>query len=379
MSSRIIKALAALGALALLAAVAPGLTGELRRHLQRLWRHVEANREELSSNQEPLLAEIQSKYNSVSWRVHRVAGNKNSYPLSTKLQRRETLEKLGRGTTAEDVELNLDIDGLPDSYRSALADAVAALAVKASAGSRHSALAVFSGKLSSRRLELPMGPEYLSLLRESQAVLAALPTTSLLRSALWKLEFDAMSASAYRRPFLVNSDPPWDMDGAWSAHAVTTWTGSQTQRIRVQPRGASTEEIIAYATRAPRYVEVDLLRPWMSDQLLDELSQSPVLQVHRHFSSIDGRLHLIPAKLWVRLGDEVLLEAKSKEEVARLSDWAENGRCCRIILAGEQEETELLLDPMSLGRIRGGVFLGHEPDDAPLLWALVSRRRENGA
>lgn len=352
-------------------AIAVGVlaTGDVRQHLIVLWRHALASRPEITTNHEGLERTITSRYGSPQWRVHFIAGSKDTFPLATRLQRRSTLEKLGQAVVRESVDLSLATGQLPDGYRAVLTDAIADLQPRA--GSARTTLASLGLAIAGK--DVVADGEYLARLEAGQRALATLPNSDVLRSALWEFEFDAMVVSPYKRTFAVLSDPSYDLDGEWSRRAIASWDGSKAERVRISGAGAQGEEIIGYATRAARILEIDLRRPWLSDQLLDDLSKRSAQRLASHFSANSGALHLIPAKLWVRMGDEVLLEVSQEEDDLLLRQWVAQGVCCNISDGSYGEG--FTLDPMTALVLRRGLFIARQRDDQPLLWAVISRRR----
>lgn len=361
------------GAFVFLAFTVPRATKDVRVHLVRLWRHAQLQRDELLSA-DKLERLVRRRYYTVDWQVQLVAGTKDRYPLGTKLERRSTLERLGRGTISEGPLLTLSANKLPDAYRGALVDTVVALGVDTRREVKGDSIAALLSVLRGQSSYSIGTAEYVKVLKRAQTVLGELPETSVLRNALLNFRFDALASSPYFRSFSVNTDPLWDSDGAWSRHGVTAWNYGKTERIRLQRVSSSDEELVAYAIVAPRYVEIQLERPWLSEELLDNLQRNSAARPRLHFSSATGRLHLLPQKLWLRLGDEFLLTVEPPADVDRIEQWARVGVCCRIFL--NEAKLDVVLDGASLRRIRQGTYLAHGSDRQPELFAVISKRRD---
>jgi hypothetical protein len=121
----------------------------------------------------------------------------------------------------------------------------------------------------------------------------------------------------------------------------------------------------------PRVTEVQLVRPWLSDELLDSYERRKSETTTEYFGGPDRRLGVIPSKLLVLMAEEVEIDLVSADERHMVEQWAKESRCCTATC----DELTMALSPANPFRIKDGTYVLRRSEALPLLFAIVSRKR----
>jgi hypothetical protein len=123
-------------------------------------------------------------------------------------------------------------------------------------------------------------------------------------------------------------------------------------------------------SRRPQLVDVDIIRPWLSDQLLDRTADSHSPTARKYFGS-DGSLRVIPSHLEVLMPDEIRISGENSADAHLLQKWAGDSACCRVVC----NNIAIQIAPSTVRLSASGELRGRVAGLDPLLFAIVSSHR----
>jgi hypothetical protein len=285
----------------------------------------------------------------------------------TDIAREETLQTLGNWSLKDSPGLSNNLAPLWVTYRAFLTSALLEVAQNAS---RKDSTAVKRLVANIRHEGTPESTTTEHQYEAAQRILAKLPRTDTLRNALesYRLyERESLGQPA----FSVATEPEYDVENAWDSAAVLLEQESKC-RAKVTPTGGTDNAISATMTVYPRVVEVQLKRPWLSDELLDNYERRTSSTTSAFFGGSDRRLGVIPSRLWVLMAEEVQFDVASTDDRHAMERWAKESRCCTATC----DELSMSLNPLNAFRIKDGTYRLRRAAAVPLLFAIVSRKRE---
>jgi hypothetical protein len=338
-----------------------------RAHLTALARHLASGDWEVVSNKPYIDEYVRSKYSggSSAWEVAFAAGSGRSFSLRPE-HRQNSIAEIGQSTLADEPVLRIGATPLPVAYGALLQDALGEIAdgldrPSGNAVRRLIASITFGVEQKSGYIE-PWAYE------RANTVLAKRPQTDLLRQALSAYEEFAGSRGLEFPSFAVGTDPPFDSPNAWDNAAVLLPQQGRC-RGRITSLGNDSGIVEADVVSQPRLVEIRLDRRWMSDALMDSLSNRPG-RAAREFSQ-QGELRLVPSRFWVLMPEVVTFSLADPAGAAVVQRWASDGTCCKVVCL----DSDVRLSPLTVRRQRSEAFVGIRADVDPMLYAVVSRRR----
>lgn len=338
-------------------------------HAWRLLRHLDSGNWETVSDRPYLESIVRRSYENESdrWVLSFIAAKGSSMLLDEK-HRRATVTLLGQQALADPETLQFHNIELFRAYRLFLADAISETAVKVSQQDR-GLLNRLSQTLRNSRPNLKDASERAKF-QSVRKVLAATPAFEELERALrayqdYEVEF---AAGPFER-FQVFTDPPYDATSQWQSRSSEL--PSQGRCLGgARSYLADATAIDADFTVAPRLLQVTLVRPWMSEKLLDQFAAAPGLETSKYFGA-DGNLGFIPSRLWVLMPERVRFKGLDDSSHVTMQSWAKDNTCCQLVC--ESAQIRLNKDSVRLGEDKR--FAAVRSDVPPLLYAIASRRR----
>lgn len=326
--NRIVANAAKIAIFAAVMAVAIIVAMPFFRHAAGLLTHFASGSWEIGPEQSTNERRLRSLYaSSAGWAIHMPTGSGSSFSMAQP-DRAESINQLGSSSVADHELLRFEPDRLFEYYGRLLDDLASYLRL-------HPEDAQHFGLVLSRA----------------------------------KLRFDHYAIrAADTSGFEVTTRPVYDQLDAWDLAAQR---GEQTGRCRgmVESLAAQSEAIPAEARVFPRYLDPEIIRPWMSRDLLARAAGVRNERIQQYFRP-GGGLHLIPRFLAVEMPSGVSLSGFSRADAARIVRWIADGACCRVICSDDT----LALDSQTV-EITDRVVVGELEGAPPRLMAIVSERR----
>ncbi len=342
-------------------------SGDIRRHSKDLFSHFLSGSWEVTTDRQSVEKLIRKSYGTSDWSIQFAAGSGQAFPLDGSL-RRSTLEGLGQKSLADEANLTFISSPLPGAYGNFLADSVRDLAE--TLGKVNTSVFDSVALSLEDRNFLTRRERDAQTYARARKILARSPHSDALRQALDDYTDFERPIGVDFRGFPVASKPSYDRDGAWSQNAQTLPQDSRCRGTVVPLSGASTESIASNISVSPRVIEVELVRPWLSDTLLDAKVKLGG-QLGRRYFDQEGSLRLIPSRLWILMEDQIDFDVSGKSDKEKVSAWSSANNCCKFTCSA----VTIALAPDSLRSPSDTHFSGLVDNTTPLLFAVVSRRR----
>lgn len=340
----------------------------IERHAERLLRHLDSGSWETVSDRPYQESVIRRTYDSQAgqWVVSFVAARGSSLLLDEE-HRSQTIRLVGHRSLGDPETLRFHDTEVFHAYRLFLAEAIAETAVKVVQQDR-GALERLARALRQARPNLKDAKERAKF-DSVRRVLAASSTFEQLGRALQVYQdYEVQFSGGPFDQFQVFTDPPYDVTALWNSRS--TELPSQGRCLgKAYSYAAAASAVAVDFTLAPRLLEVTLVRPWLSDQVLDEFATAQ-REASRHFGE-GGDLGIIPSRLWVLMPERVRLKGVSESDQETLENWAKQDTCCRLVC----DAVEVTLDKSSLRFGNDKRLAALRSDARPLLYAIASRRR----
>jgi hypothetical protein len=341
---------------------------DVQPHVRGLRRHFESGNWEITGTRAALEDRLRLKYSSepAKWRIHRVAGSAHALLLD-RPQRAETIRTVGLWVLRDTPEIDHQLAPLWSMYRGFLNAALLELASRSKATEARTLTSFAERLLPSPLPRSSLKPDDYQRVNKA---LSRLPRTDSLKNALAAFR-DHEQGVLGLRAFAVATLPQFDADGEWERN-VTRVDKQESRCLGEIRRGAeSNESVPASLSSFSRLLEVELVRPWLSDHLLDEYSVNRLSAGREYFNGPERKLGVIPSRLWVLMADEIIVQPEDKAAQTTVADWAREPSCCMAVCANQT----LSLDPGSPVRLANGDLRFIRRDAPPLLYAIVSRVR----
>jgi hypothetical protein len=340
---------------------------DIRIHAGALLQHLQSGSWEVVSSRPYLEQYIRRNYEAdpSAWDLTFAAGSGYSYPLDD-VQRESTLKDLGQAAFADIGTMREHSTPLPSSYGHLLAQRVSEIAENVDERRDAEQLRHAANKVESNVLEGTRSPSAEGY-RGAQKILSRLPKGDLLAKALKAYSDYELSRGIDFPAFQTALDPSF---------AVTTSVVlPQAGRCRgaVRSTGQSTDQATADISVLPRLGRFHIQRPWVSDALLNETSQSTRAgtPIGLHFS-LNGDLRIIPDTLWILMPDQIEFNGVDQKDVAEITQWIANSTCCRIFCESSAFDVG---PPGGVQQLVKGTFRAVRTDLPPQLYAVASHRR----
>jgi hypothetical protein len=165
----------------------------------------------------------------------------------------------------------------------------------------------------------------------------------------------------------VNTNPPQDVLDLWDRRGVALAQSAKC-RGKVGARSGTGGQLDAEISVRPRYTVVDFIRPWVSENLLQEAAASVDPQVKSHFGN-GGDLNEIPASLVVILPDQVSIVVGDSNSLTALKSLRASGSCCHVECLGLDMDL-----PNGAPSVEGDAFIGERNAPAPALYSLITHK-----
>ena len=130
------------------------------------------------------------------------------------------------------------------------------------------------------------------------------------------------------------------MEGAWDRGAVILEQESKC-RGTVSPSSGQPETAPVTVTIYPRVTQVQLIRPWLSETLLDSFDRKQSPTTEEFFGGTDKTLSIIPERLSILVAEEVHVDFGNSTDSRPISQWAKESRCCSV----QCDQMSLSLEP----------------------------------
>ncbi len=221
-------------------------------------------------------------------------------------------------------------------------------------------------KLSSVRLDIVQRVESaISNRADLQAVRSALTEFRKYRESLG-LDFPE---------FPVITDPAID-NNYRNIEQSSAFDHSARCLAKVQTVASEETEIVVDMKVRPRIMQFKIIRPWLSDQLVNNIhSQSGRYQeIAKKYFDRDGGLRVIPSHIWVLMPELIEFQSSSGSSDDKLLSYISEGKCCRLVC---EREVFDLSNITSLVSGRKEKFQATRRGLDPVVFAIVSRKREN--
>jgi hypothetical protein len=301
------------------------------------------------------------------WKLYFVGGGGNSFPL-TKSDGLRTITEIGHRSISDSSALNFYGNPLYAAYGHLLSQLLYALEppredARAQDALRELALAF------ERRIRKPEQIVDQASLNRVNGILAKLPRTNVLKEALQSYEEFSRSRGLDFPRFPVSSNPAFDGARTWDDFSVVL---PQSARClgSVASFASPDVQLSADISFSPRILEVELARPWLSDELLNQAARDERANVREHFN-FRGDLSIIPWRFWVLMPDQISFKLIQPSDSDMLKKIMDDGICCNVVCGTENAP----LDPLKLVS-SAGYWRSYRSDKAPLLYAIAAQSRQ---
>lgn len=342
------------------------LSADLRSHARELKAHFLSGNWEVTTNRQSVESEIRKKYPGSDWSIQFVGGSGQAFSLDPKF-RESTIQTIGQKTLNDNSSLSFYSSPLSGSYGDFLADSVLELSRTASPHKQ--------GPLEKLAIMLEDNTpwtrqkRYAENYKRAREILSQLPNGNSLRHALDDyLTFEKGMGPVFPS-FPVATQPAYDRDGDWNQQSQALEQEAKC-RGTISPLYGTPENILASISISPRVVEVELIRPWLSDTLLDSRSRTGTDLSNRYFNNA-GSLRLIPSQMWVLMDDKLMFDLDDASNHDRVAKLSSANNCCKVAC----DTVSFSLKPDSIRSPKIKSFSGLVDNGTPLLFAIVSRRR----
>lgn len=318
-------------AAAICGSVASWIAVPFWQHVRSLSTHLQSGNWEVVSDQVSIDNRIHLKYRpfGAAFSKHKIAASGKLLSLSGQ-SRRFTIEYLGKTSLAEQANLRFNAEPLDETY---------------------------GHFLSAVENTLENSPDRLP---------KDLP--QLVEKARYNFDKAKDDLGPAFPPFMSTTTPSFDLEGVWARESQRL---EQKGRCSGELRKLNDAPPIISADIKffPRALEVELVRPWLSTELLDTIADNNIPSL-RVFFSMHGGLRLIPESFWVLESDQVEIALASAPDASVIKVWVANSECCKIRCIDQMYTVE----PLSI-RSKDDVFHATLSTPEEQLITIVSKRR----